>query len=146
MYLVDTNVLSAGAPSRVAPAELIDWMDGHSAELFLSAITVAEIEDGIAKLRREGATRKAADLAAWQETLLHLYSSRILPFDTATARVAGILSDQARAQGQAPGFADIAIAATARHHGLMLLTRNLRHFASLGVPVIDPFAALPPQA
>lgn len=146
MYLVDTNVLSAGAPSRVASAELIGWMDKHSAELFLSAVTVAEIEDGIAKLRREGATHKAADLMAWLETLLHLYGSRILPFDTATTRVAGVLSDEARAQGQAPGFADIAIAATAKHHGLTLLSRYLRHFESWGVPVIDPFAALPPPA
>jgi predicted nucleic acid-binding protein len=144
LYLVDTNVLSAGAPSRVAPAELIAWMDEHSVELFLSAVTVAEIEDGIAKLRREGATRKAADLAAWLETLLHLYGSRILPVDTATARVAGVLSDLARAHGQAPGFADIAIAATAKHHGLTILTRNLRHYESLGVPVIDPFTTSPP--
>jgi hypothetical protein len=144
LYLVDTNVLSAGAPSRIAPVELIVWMDAHSAELFLSAVTVAEIEDGIAKLRREGATRKAADLVAWLETLLHLYGSRILPFDTAAARVAGALSDQARARGQAPGFADIAIAATAKHHGLTILTRNLRHFEPLGVPSIDPFVALPP--
>jgi predicted nucleic acid-binding protein len=146
LYLVDTNVLSAGAPSRVVPSELIAWMDGHSAELFLSAVTVAEVEDGIAKLRREGATRKAADLMAWLETLLHLYGNRILSLDTAAARVAGALSDQARGQGQAPGFADIAIAATAKHHGLTLLTRNLRHFEPLGVPVIDPFAALPPPA
>lgn len=143
MYLVDTNVLSAGAPSRIAPVDLIVWMDEHSAELFLSAVTVAEIEDGIAKLRREGATRKAADLATWLETLLHLYGSRILPFDTAAARVAGALSDLVRGQGQAPGFADIAIAATAKHHGLTVLTRNLRHFEPLGVPVIDPFTALP---
>jgi hypothetical protein len=144
LYLVDTNVLSAGAPSRVAPAELIVWMDKHSAELFLSAVTVVEIENGIAKLRREGATRKAADLTAWLETLLHLYGSRILPIDTATARVAGMLSDRAPAQGQAPGFADIAIAATAKHHGLTILTRNLRHFEPLGMPMIDPFATLPP--
>ena len=143
MYLVDTNVLSAGAPSRVAPADLVAWMDVHSAELFLSAVTVAEIEDGIAKLRREGATHKATDLMAWLEALLHLYGNRILPFDTAIARVAGMLSDRARAQGQAPGFADIAIAATANHRELTILTRNLRHFECLGVPVADPFAALP---
>ncbi|MDR3518473.1 MAG: type II toxin-antitoxin system VapC family toxin [Azospirillaceae bacterium] len=143
MYLVDTNILSAGAPSRVAPAELIAWMDEHSPALFLSAVTVAEIEDGIAKLRREGATRKAADLTVWLETLLHLYGSRILPFDTAAARVAGMLSDRARAQGKAPGFADIAIAATAKYHGLTILTRNLRHFKPLDVPALDPFTALP---
>jgi len=43
-YLVDTNVVSAGAPSRFAPSELLAWMDAHSALLFLSAVTVAEIE------------------------------------------------------------------------------------------------------
>lgn len=144
MYLVDTNVISAGAPSRLAPAELVGWMDAQSALLSLSAVTVAEIEDGIAKLRREGATRKSDDLAAWLETVLHLYGDRILAFDAPTARIAGALSDQARGQGQAPGFGDIIIAATAKRHGLTILSRNIRHFMPLGVPVLDPFAALPP--
>ena len=143
MYLVDTNVVSAGAPSRLAPAELVAWMDAHSALLFLSAVTVAEIEDGIAKLRREGATRKSDDLVIWLETVLHLYGDRILAFDMPTARIAGALSDQARGQGHAPGFADIIIAATAQNHGLTVLSRNVRHFVPLGVPVLDPFAALP---
>jgi hypothetical protein len=144
MYLVDTNVISAGAPSRLAPAGLIAWMDAQSAALSLSAVTVAEIEDGIAKLRREGATRKSADLTAWLEAALHLYGDRILPFDTAVARIAGALSDQARGQGQAPGLGDIIIAATAKRHGLTILSRNVRHFAPLGVSVLDPFIALPP--
>ncbi|MHB1302613.1 MAG: PIN domain-containing protein [Acidiphilium sp.] len=143
MYLVDTNVISSRTPARVAPAEMAVWMDTNSAKLFLSVVTVAEIEDGIAKARREGATRKSRDLGAWLETVLHLYGARILPFDLATARLAGLLSDHARGQGHAPGFADIVIAATARHHGLIILTRNLRHFAPLGVPVHDPFATLP---
>lgn len=64
MYLVDTNVLSAGAPSKVASPDLLAWMDERSSRLYLSAVTVAEVEDGVAKLRREGATRKAADLEA----------------------------------------------------------------------------------
>jgi predicted nucleic acid-binding protein len=145
LYLVDTNVISAGAPSRFAPPALVAWMDAHSVSLFLSAVTVAEIEDGIAKLRREGATRKSEDLAAWLETVLHLYGDRVLAFDMPTARIAGVLSDRARGQGQAPGFADIIIAATAQHHGLTVLSRNLRHFAPLGVPVLDPFDTLPPE-
>ena len=145
MYLVDTNVISAGAPSRRASSELAAWMEAHSASLFISAVTVAEIADGIAKLRREGAVRKSDDLAAWLETVLHLYGDRILAFDTPTARIAGALSDRARGQGQAPGFADIVIAATARQHGLTILSRNIRHFAPLGVPALDPFAALPPE-
>lgn len=144
MYLVDTNVVSAGEPSRLAPAQLVAWMEAQSALLFLSAVSVAEIEAGIAKLQREGATRMSADLAAWLETVLHLYGDRILAFDTPTARTAGILSDRARGQGHAPGFGDIIIAATAQHHGLTILSRNVRHFVPMGVPVLDPFAALPP--
>ena len=119
-------------------------MDGHSASLFLSAVTVAEIEDGIAKSRREGATRKSADLAEWLETVLHLYGDRVLAFDAPTARIAGAISDRARGLGQTPGFADIIIAATAHHHGLTILSRNLRHFEFFGVAVIDPFTRLPP--
>jgi len=119
-------------------------MDRNSAALFLSAVTIAEVVDGIAKARREGATRKAATLSAWLDTLLHLYGDSILAFDAAVARIAGTLSDVARGQGQAPGFADIVVVATARHHGLTILTRNVRHFLPLGVLVVDPFVALPP--
>jgi predicted nucleic acid-binding protein len=143
MYLVDTNVISAAAPSRPVAQALVEWMDTHSAVLFLSAVTVAEIEDGIAKLRREGAKRKSTDLAAWLETVLHLYGDRVLAFDLATARIAGAISDLARGLGRAPGFADIIIAATAQQHGLTILSRNLRHFKSFDVAVIDPFVGLP---
>ena len=143
MYLVDTNVISAISPNRPASAALVEWMDAQSASLFLSVITVAEIEDGIAKLRRERATRRSRDLAQWLEAVLHLYGDRVLAVDTPTARVAGRLSDRARGQGHAPGFADIVIAATARQHALTILSRNARHFAPLGVPVLDPFVELP---
>lgn len=143
-YLVDTNVISAIAPTAsVQRAELVAWMDSHSAELFVSAITIAEIADGIAKLKREDAKRKAADLSAWLQTVLHLYGDRVLPFDTATAEIAGVLSDLARGRGHAPGFADVAIAATARRHDLTILSRNARHFAPMAVTVIDPFRELP---
>jgi toxin FitB len=143
MYLVDTNVISAAAPARPVPSALVEWMDVHSASLFLSVVTVAEIEDGIAKSWREGAKRKSADLASWLETVLHLYGNRILAFDTPAARIAGAIADQARGQGHAPGLADIMIAATAQHHGLTILSRNIRHFEPLGVAVLDPFVALP---
>ena len=118
-------------------------MDRNSASLYLSVITVAEVEDGIAKSRRLGAHRKAGRLSQWLETLLHLYGARVLPIDVETARRVGTLSDRARAQGHAPGPADLAIAATAQRHACTVLTRNLRHFAPLDVPALDPFAALP---
>jgi toxin FitB len=145
LYLVDTNIVSAAAPSKNAQEkDLVAWMDDHSAELYVSAVSIAEIEAGIAGLRRRRATRKASDLAAWLEALLHLYSARVLSFDVAVARIAGGLADRAHGMGHAPGFADVAIAATAQHHGLTILTRNIRHFEPLGVPFLDPSIALPP--
>lgn len=144
-YLVDTNVISAGSPGRASAqaSPLVAWMVRHTNSLFLSVVTIAEIEDGIAKARRSGADRKAGGLGDWLETVLHLYASRILVLDIATARLVGALSDRARGQGHAPGFPDLVIAATAQLHGLTILTRNLRHFAPLEVTVHDPFASVP---
>jgi toxin FitB len=118
-------------------------MDQKSGLLFVSAISIAELESGIAKLRRTGATRRADALHQWLDTLLHLYANRVLPFEADTARLAGRLLDRARGRGHDPGFADAAIAATAEGHGLTILTRNLRHFAPLGIACLDPFEHLP---
>jgi len=144
VYLVDTNVISMAAPSK-APLQrnLVAWMDANSDALFLSAVSIAEIQNGIAKARRVGETRKATALDAWLETLLHLYGDRVLAFDASVARIAGNISDKARALGRPPGFADIIIAATATHHRLTLLTRNVKHFQPLGVALHDPFTTLP---
>ncbi len=143
-YLVDTNIISAAAPTTaVKRPEIIRWMDSHSNDPFLSAISVAEIADGIAKAKREGAGRKASDLSAWLRTVLHLYGDRVLPLDSPTAQIAGALSDLARGRGHSPGLADIIIAATARRHDLIILSRNERHFTPLDAIVIDPFQQLP---
>jgi predicted nucleic acid-binding protein len=119
-------------------------MDLHSPDLFLSAVTIAEIADGIAKAKREGAKRKATNLSAWLRTVLHLYGDRVLAFDKSTAEIAGVLADLARGRGHSPSFADIAIAATARRHDLTILSRNTRHFAPMDLAVFDPFQNLPP--
>jgi predicted nucleic acid-binding protein len=139
-YLIDTNVISAGAVGRTHHASAVHrWMDANTSSLHLSVVTIAEIEAGIAKSLREAAQKKASRLTDWLETVLHLYADRVLPIDIAVARIAGGLSDLARSRGQTPGFADIAIAATARAHGMTILTRNLRHFAALDVTARDPF-------
>lgn len=143
-YLVDTNVISATAPTvAVKRAELIEWMDTHSPDLFISAVTIAEITEGIAKAKREGAKRKASNLSAWLRTVLHLYGDRVLPFDSPTAEIAGALSDLARSRGHSPGFADVAIGATVRRNNLTILSRNERHFTPMDVAVVDPFQTLP---
>ena len=144
MYLVDTNVLSVGAPGRrERSAMLVDWMDAHSNHLFLSAVTVTEITSGIAKLKRTGSTSKATALGDWLNLVLHLYGERVLAFDVPAARLAGELTDRANATGHSPGFADVAIAATAGLRSLTILTRNLRRFTPLGIAAGDPFETLP---
>lgn len=143
-FLVDTNVISALAPARAErPEILLTWLERNSEKLFLSVVTSAEIRAGIAKARREGAHRKAENLASWWGAVKHLYGARILTFDLQAAKLAGEMADRARGSGHAPGFADIAIAATAAAHGHTLLTRNVRHFAPIYDQVIDPFERTP---
>ena len=122
----------------------LDWMDAQSALLSLSAVTVAEIEDGIAKLRREGATRKSANLTAWLETVLHLYGDRILPpryADGADCRCP--VGPGARTRPCA-GIGRLRHCRDGATPWAYNPARNVRHFAPLGVPALDPFAALPP--
>ncbi|MDR9777319.1 type II toxin-antitoxin system VapC family toxin [Rhizobium hidalgonense] len=142
MFLIDANVISALAPSkRQRHGSLIEWLDEASPQLFLSVISAAEVKSGIVKAEREGATTKARQLREWWESVEHLYAQKLLPFDLRCAHAAGQILDDARAHQ--PGFGDIAIAATAQVHGLIVLTRNLRHFEPLGARVLDPFKALP---
>lgn len=143
-YLLDTNIISETAPGRQArDSSVVQWLETRTQILHLSVVTIAEIEGGIAFARHKNAHRKATLLADWLEAVIRLYPGRILPFDIPTSRLAGRLSGDAKGRGLTPGFADIAIAATAANHGMTLLTRNLRHFEPLGVDVIDPFAAPP---
>lgn len=143
MFLLDTNVVSALAPSKRSEAtELTLWLDRASRHLFLSVVTAAEVAAGVAKAEREGAGTKARSLAEWWQAAEHFYGEKVLPFDLRCAHLAGRMLDQAR--GHRPGFEDIAIAATAKAHGLTVLTRNLRHFVPLGVSALDPFQGLPP--
>ena len=140
-WLLDTNIVSAFAPGRrpIRP-DTAAWFRARTEALYLSTIGAAEIEAGIAKLRRTGSGPRADNLRQWFDRILDDYRDRLLVFDLAAARVAGALSDAAQAAGQHPGFADIAIAAIAKARDLVVVTSNQRHFDLLGVEVIDPFA------
>ncbi len=144
-YLLDTSVVSALAPGREAfvPAPLADWLQAHHKALFLPSIAIAEMAQGIAKLRRAGGAERADRLDRWLDGLLSTYADRILPLDAPAARLAGQISEAAIAQGRHPGFADVAIAALAQNASLLLLTCNLKHFEPLGVACADPLVALP---
>lgn len=145
MFLLDTNVLSHIAPSARGSDddELARWIVAHSDELWLSVVTAAEVEAGIAKATRTGATKKATHLAEWWGEIEHYYAERILPLDLDIACQAGRFLDKARSMGISPGFEDIAIAATGWVRGLTVLTRNMKDFVPLGVTCRNPFEALP---
>lgn len=139
-WLLDTDVLSAFAPGKPAvPRKAAAWFEVRSERLFLSAITAAEIEAGIARLYRSGSRQRADGLRDWFERIVELYGERILPFDLRAARIAGNLGDVARARGQHPGFPDVAIAAIAKANDLTVLTLNGRHFEPLGISASNPF-------
>jgi len=144
MYLLDTNIVSMLDPRRrdLAPA-LIDWLERNGAGLFLSVVTIAEIEAGILKLRRERKTARAAELATLVEAILADFGDRVLPIDTETAHHIARLGE--RSHRQPIGLADLLIAATAVRHGLVLLTRNMRELGRLRIGARDPFVALPPD-
>ena len=146
MYLLDTNIVSLIAPARrrgEAEAAVAQWVVARSDRLFLSVITAAEIEEGIARARREGATAKAGRLLEWWQEIVHYWHDRILPLDLDAARHTGLLLDRARQAGIAPGFEDAAIAAIAAANDLRVVTRNIRHFRPLGIDCLDPFTTLP---
>lgn len=136
MILLDTVTISETI-KRSPSSQVTTWLaQQKSAELFLSVITIGEIDRGITQLTTcHAATARAGQLRAWLERLLALFQDRLLPFDLATARHWGQLTgDLGR------NDIDLLLAATARRHNLAIATRNVTHFAPTGVKVIDPWA------
>ena len=142
-YLLDTNIISKFAPDRTPPSDPVRaWFHAHGEAdaLFLSAMSIAEVENGMRKLYRRGGTERAKRLAAWLDFITESFGDRILPMDTVVARIVGALEDEAEAKGRHPGLGDLIIAGTARAYGLTVITENLRHFEPLNVPLDLPAA------
>ncbi|NLS19359.1 type II toxin-antitoxin system VapC family toxin [Rhizobium sp. P40RR-XXII] len=140
-YLLDTNIISRFAPDKVPPSNAVrSWFhsQGEADALFLSAMSVSEIEKGMRSLHRRGGTERAKRLSNWLDFVTDSFGDRILPMDTVVARIAGALEDDALSKGHNPGLGDIIIAATARAYDLTVITENLRHFQPLDVSVDLP--------
>ena len=131
-------MLSPSAPD--VPTPFLDWLERMDGEgrIFLSAVTIHEIEKGIALLDHKGATARAAGLRSWLSGLIAGYSDKILSLDAHAAAVSGRLEAGAIAGGHAPGMADAIIAGIAQAHDLIVVTRNTRHFLPFGVGVCSP--------
>ena len=134
MYLVDTDVLSALRRTDRHPG-VADWMSRQrTTDVYLSAVSIGEIERGIFQQQRRNPTF-ARDLAAWLDKVLAVYGDRVLEVDVPVARRWGRLCGAIGHEGT-----DLLIAATALEHGLTVVTGNERHFRPTGVAVFDPFA------
>ncbi len=141
MYVLDTNVVSElrKAKSGKADPKVTGWsVRIPVGALFLSAITVLELERGVLGKERRDAEQGAV-LRAWlDDHVLPAFQGRILPFDTAAAiRCAGLHVPDPRSER------DAAIAATALVHGMAVATRNVSDFEPLGVPVVNPWQPAP---
>lgn len=134
--LLDTCVVSE-LIKPVPDARVVAWTGATPQEIcFLSAISLGEVVDGIARLplgkRRE-------NLGTWFEGLVSRYESRIVPVDAAVGRKWGTLSGELRRRGVSTSIADGLIAATALVHGMKLATRNVADFKPFGVEIVDPW-------
>ena len=137
MFLIDSVTLSELRRRQRDPM-VVAWFERQrTTELFLSVISIGEIERGIARQRATDPGFAGA-LAAWLDRILTIYGERVVPFDLRMARRWGTLSAALGNDG-----ADLMIAATALEHGLTVVTRNVSDFEPTGVAVLDPFSRRP---
>lgn len=134
MYLLDTNVVSELRKNRPHGAVLA-WLGTVPEDLlFLSAVTIGEIQAGL-EITREQDPAKAMELSSWVQNLMQ--TSTVLPVD------ARVFQTWARLRHRRSPhlFGDALLAATAKVHGFTVVTRNVRDFAPFGVPTLNPFSA-----
>jgi predicted nucleic acid-binding protein len=135
MWLLDTNVLSELRRKDRTDSRVAAWADAiHPEDLYLSVITILEIEAGALLAARKDVA-KGAVLRAWIERrVLPAFSGRILPIDVAVAqRCAALHVPNPKSER------DALIAATAFVHRLTLATRNLKDFENTGVAIVNPW-------
>ena len=133
MYLLDTNVVSE-LRKRKPHQDVVEWIRGAPEEsLFLSVVSVGEIQAGI-EITREQDPRKAAEIEDWLTNVAQTYN--IVPAD------APIFRRWAQLMHRRPDhhLEDALIAATALVRGMTVVTRNISDFEPFGVPLLDPFA------
>lgn len=144
MYLLDTNVVSELRRAKAGKADpcVVAWAASVSvASLFVSAITLLELELGVLRIERRDSVQ-GAHLRAWlEEQVLPAFSERILPVDVAVARrCARLHVPDPRSER------DALIAAAALTHGLIVVTRNIADFQPTGVGTFDPWTFEVPSA
>lgn len=134
MYLIDTNVISEHRKGARANAGVRRFFNTLDAPIYLSSITIGELQRGVTICRYRGDIAQADALHTWLTTLISDFSDHILPFCRHSAQVWGHLCVPNNAN-----VIDKQLAATALTYNLTLVTRNQRHVADTGVQVLNPF-------
>ncbi len=136
--LLDTCVLSELRHPKgdAGVRRTVDAFDSES--LFVSVLSIGEIAKGIALLK-ESQNKRA--LQIWLQMLERHYGDRLLPIDLETSRIWGELTAAAQRVGRTVPAGDGLIAATARRHGLHVMTRNIADFEPTGVLLLNPWAS-----
>jgi predicted nucleic acid-binding protein len=131
VYLLDTNVVSEAIKQR-PEARVMAWLAAQpSATLYLSVLTIGEIEQG---LTRSPSPRRAERLAKWlEEDLAPRFRGRLLSVDADVMKTWGRITGRALLQGRPVSYVDSLLAATAIAHGLSLATRNVGDASALPV-------------
>ena len=139
-FLLDTNCVSELVRVKPEP-RVLEWMEAAEESLLhLSVLTLGEIRKGLAALPQG---RRRTRLEAWLEVdLRSRFSGRILPVDAAVADRWGLLAARARRSGATLPIVDGLLAATALHHNLTMVSRNVSDFAAAQVPVLNPWEAM----
>src|SRR5690242_20996099 len=133
-YLLDTNVLSE-TRKRQPAVGVAEWIAVTPPDrMHISVLTLGEIERGIARSRSRGDRDQVAALERWLQDLQVGFEDRILPVSLPVATAWG-----RHLQKQPLPPIDALIAATARVHGLTMVTRNVKDFEPAGIPVLNPF-------
>ena len=139
MFVLDTNVVSELMAADPHP-RVLEWLDAQStSELFVTAITEAEIRTGIAMLPEGERQRRL--MAATERAFGVLFSERIFPFDSSSAAAYAIIAASRRAFGNPISQADCQIAAIARSNGAAVVTRDVGGFEGCGIEVINPWSS-----
>jgi predicted nucleic acid-binding protein len=132
-YLLDTNILSE-TRKRHRNAGVTEWVSRTPSErLHLSILTIGEIDRGIKRLAQRGDQHQATVLGGWLEDVIDEFGDRIVPVTLEIAREWG-----GQASQPIP-VVDGLIAATAKVHGWMVVTRNTKDFVNAGARVLNPF-------
>lgn len=140
MYtLLDTSVVSELMRESPEPA-VARWVSDHPVEdLFLSAVSEAELRYGAAILP-SGRRRETLFFFKIEGMLGDAFEDRVLPFDSDAARAYGFIAAARRSAGRPVASADRRIAAIAAARRMRLATRNVRDFEEMGIEVVDPWA------